>query len=299
MVIRKLFLILILLLLTSCAVKAKVNYRLGLHGATVEQGGVAVFDLSGSPGGQDLSVAFTGGEAFVLKSEEGAWGIVAAGLRTEPGSYELTLEVGKDRVSSTLEVVAHDYGTEHITLDKDKVHLSAETLKRVGAEKVLITAVWASPSPAPLWSGPFVMPVEGRVTGVFGTKRILNGSPRNPHGGVDIAAPVGMEVRAANRGRVAFVGDFFFNGKFVVIDHGLGVFTMYAHLSDVRIATAELVEKGAVIGAVGMTGRATGPHLHFSVKVGRLNVSPARLFEVSERLMQMLPREAHKGFTSG
>ena len=299
MVIRKFFLILILLFVTSCAAKAKIDYRLDLYGATVEQGGVGVFDLSPSPGGQDLSVAFTGGEAFVLKSEGRAWGIVAAGLRTEPGSYELTLEVGADRVRSTLEVVAHDYGVQRITLDKDKVDLSAETLKRVGAEKARITAVWASPSPEPLWSVPFRMPVEGRVTGVFGTKRILNGSPRNPHGGVDIAAPEGAEVRAANRGRIAFVGDFFFNGRFVVIDHGLGVFTMYAHLSDVRTAPGELVERGAVIGAVGMTGRATGPHLHFSVKVGRLDVSPARLFEVTERLMQMLEQAAYKGFTSG
>ncbi len=299
MVIRKLFLVLILLLVTSCAAKAKIDYRLNLYGSTVEQGGVAVFDLSGPPHGQDLSVAFTGGEAFVLKSEEGSRGIVAAGLRTEPGSYELTIEVGPDRVSSAVEVVAHDYGIERITLDKDKVHLSAETLKRVVSEKARITEVWASPSPAPLWSVPFAMPVEGRVTGVFGTKRILNGSPRNPHGGVDIAAPEGAEVAAANRGRVAFVGDFFFNGRFVVIDHGLGVFTMYAHLSEVRTALGELVEKGAVIGAVGSTGRATGPHLHFSVKVGRLDVSPERLFEVTERLMQMLGREAHKGFTSG
>jgi murein DD-endopeptidase MepM/ murein hydrolase activator NlpD len=297
MVVRKLFLILILLGVTSCA--ARIDYRLNLYGEAMEQGGVAVFDLTPSSGGQEISVAFAGGEAFVFESDKGAWGIVAAGLGTAPGSYDLAIEVGAERVSYAVEVVAHDYGTQRITVDKDKVELSAETLKRVAAEKALITAIWASGSPEPFWSAPFVMPLDGTVTGVFGTKRIFNGSPRNPHGGVDIAAPEGKEVGAANRGRVAFVGNFFFNGKFVVIDHGLGVFTMYAHLSGVNIALGELVERGAVIGAVGSTGRATGPHLHFSVKLGRLNVSPERLFEATERLMQRPPMEAHKGFTSG
>ena len=297
---RKLFPVLILLLLASCVARARIDYSLNPHEATVEQGGVGVFDLSPSPDGRELSVEFGGGEAFVLESGDRAWGIFAAGLRTAPGNYELNIKVGEESVSSRpLKVIAHDYGTQRINVDKDKVELSAATLKRVAAEKALITEVWASGSAEPFWNKPFRMPVDGPVTGVFGTKRIFNGSPRNPHGGVDIAAAEGVEVAAANRGRVAFVGDFFFNGKFVVIDHGLGVFTMYAHLSKVTTALGAVVDKGSVIGAVGSTGRATGPHLHFSVKLGRLNVSPVRLFEVTEGLMQRLPREAYKGFTSG
>ena len=299
MLVRKLFPVLILLLITSCVAKAKIDYSLDMYDATVAQGGVAVFDLSPSPDGAELSVEFGGGEAFILEGEDGAWGIVAAGLRTAPGSYDITLKIGEESVSSAMEVTAEDYDTQRITVDKKKVHLSAETLKRVGAEKALITAVWASASAEPFWNGPFRMPVEGTVTGVFGTKRIFNGSPRNPHGGVDIAAPEGTDVAAANRGRIAFVGDFFFNGKFVVIDHGLGVFTMYAHLSKVATSVGTVVEKGSVIGAIGSTGRATGPHLHFSVKLGRIDVSPESLFDAAEGLMRRLPREAYKGFTSG
>ncbi len=311
MVNRYLFLVFILLLSISCAVDP--GYRVDLYDTPVPQGGVAVFDLRSVEGGhsvpsghsrfKDLSgpftAAFSGGEVFVLEGQDRAWGIVAVGLETEPGIYELTLDMGGARFSSTVEVVESDYGTERITLAPDKVDFDQLTLERIKKETESLSTLWGASSLAPLWSGPFIMPVEGRVSGRFGTRRILNDSPRSPHSGIDIAAPKGTPVKAANRGRVAFVGNFFFNGRFVVIDHGLGVFTVYSHLDAVEAEDGHLLEKGAVVGTVGATGRATGPHLHFSVKVGSVSVSPTRLFEATERFMQHLPMEASKGAASG
>jgi hypothetical protein len=304
MALRNVFLIFILLLSISCAVDP--GYRVDLYDTPVPQGGVAVFDLRGVEGGYrfkdisgPLTASFSGGEVFVLEGRNRALGIVAVGLETEPGTYELTLDMDGARLSSTVEVVGRDYGTERITLPPGKVDFDRLTLERIKKEAGSLSTLWGATSRAPLWSGPFIMPVEGRVSGRFGTRRILNNSPRSPHSGVDIAAPKGTPVKAANRGRVAFVGDFFFNGRFVVVDHGLGVFTLYSHLDAVEAEPGRLVEKGAVVGTVGATGRATGPHLHFSVKVGSVSVSPARLFEATERLMQNIQREASKVAASG
>ncbi|MEE8185827.1 MAG: M23 family metallopeptidase, partial [Thermodesulfobacteriota bacterium] len=202
-------------------------------------------------------------------------------------------------IQTSVEVIYGDYGIERLTLPPDMVELNGKALERVKKEAELTNKLWAGSYREPLWSGPFIMPVEGHITGYFGTRRILNGNSRSPHSGVDIAAPKGTPVKAANKGRVVFVGDLFFNGRFVVIDHGLGVFTAYSHLSAVHIESGQLVEKGAVVGEVGATGRTTGPHLHFSVKVGGTRVSPTRLFEVTERLMHLLPKEPSKGSTSG
>ena len=108
----------------------------------------------------------------------------------------------------------------------------------------------------------------------------MNNNPRPPHSGMDIAAPMNTPVKAANGGKVVFTGNFYFNGKFVVIDHGVGVFTLYAHLNKIIAKTGEIVKKGETIGKVGSTGRSTGAHLHFGVKVGSVRVSPQSLFEI-------------------
>jgi murein DD-endopeptidase MepM/ murein hydrolase activator NlpD len=292
MALRVLFLYVILVFSSSCA--TTISYKVDLSDTTLSQGGVAALHLKGEASGQGLSASFTGGEVFALETEDGVWGIVAVDLETKPGSYKLTLERGDSKIQTTVEVVGRDYGTERLRLPPGMVELDVKTLERVKKEAELISTLWTGSYRKPLWSGSFIMPVEGKVTGYFGARRIFNGIPRSPHGGVDIAAPEGTPVKAANRGRVVFVGDFFFNGRFVVVDHGLGVFTVYTHLSVVQVESGLLLEKGTVVGEVGATGRATGPHLHFSVKVGNVRVSPTQLFEITERLWELLPKEASR-----
>jgi murein DD-endopeptidase MepM/ murein hydrolase activator NlpD len=124
-----------------------------------------------------------------------------------------------------------------------------------------------------LWHGPFQIPIEdGRRSSSFGRRRILNGQPRSPHTGVDLGAASGTPVHAMQRGRVALDADLFFSGHTVVLDHGLGVFSLYGHLSESRVQPGRVVDAGEVIGLVGATGRVTAPHLHWAVRIGDARV---------------------------
>ncbi len=135
--------------------------------------------------------------------------------------------------------------------------------------------------PNPLWNSEFIEPVKGRISGRFGSRRIINGKPKRPHSGEDIAAPTGTTVVAINSGMVRLTIDHFFTGKGVILDHGLGLFSMYFHLSVVDVMQGQIVEKGQPIGKVGATGRATGPHLHWGVRLYGSRINPYSLLKVS------------------
>jgi murein DD-endopeptidase MepM/ murein hydrolase activator NlpD len=128
-----------------------------------------------------------------------------------------------------------------------------------------------------LWTGAFVRPVEAPANSAFGTRSILNGQPRSAHGGADFSSPAGTPVRAANAGRVMLAGDLYYTGGTVVIDHGLGVVSLFAHLSAIDAREGATVAAGEVVGRVGATGRVTGAHLHWTVRVGGARVDPLSL----------------------
>jgi murein DD-endopeptidase MepM/ murein hydrolase activator NlpD len=141
-----------------------------------------------------------------------------------------------------------------------------------------LRALYATVTPERLWRGAFARPVGGSEPGTgFGARRVINGQPRAPHTGTDYAAPTGTPVVATNAGRVALVADFFFPGRLVVLDHGLGVYSLYFHLDRIAVAEGDRVGRGQPIGTVGATGRATGPHLHFGVHSGGARIDPATL----------------------
>ena len=133
-------------------------------------------------------------------------------------------------------------------------------------------------TPERLWRGRFTRPVAGTEPGSgFGARRIINGRRRSPHGGLDFSATTGTPVVAANSGRVALVAEFFFPGRFVALDHGLGLYTLYFHLDAVSVAEGQRIDRGQTLGTVGATGRSTGPHLHFGAPVGAARVDPSAL----------------------
>ncbi len=138
-------------------------------------------------------------------------------------------------------------------------------LRRITAERERLATARAADSALTAFAEPLAWPARGRISGVFGSQRVLNGQPRQPHFGFDIAAPTGTPVSASLGGRVSLSGDFFFFGQLLVIDHGHGVNTLYAHLSERLVAEGETVGRGQPIGRIGATGRVTGPHLHFSL----------------------------------
>jgi murein DD-endopeptidase MepM/ murein hydrolase activator NlpD len=179
-------------------------------------------------------------------------------------------------------VRSRTFPSQQLTLPKGMVDLDAPTLARVETERGELRAALAAGASERLWRGAFRAPVEGgQPTGGFGLRRLINGQPRSPHTGYDWAAPVGTPVVATNAGRAALVAEHFFAGRNVVVDHGLGLFTLYYHLTETRLAPGETVTAGQVIGTVGATGRVTGPHLHFGVLLNGARVDPEALLRLA------------------
>jgi len=136
-------------------------------------------------------------------------------------------------------------------------------------------------TPERLWNGRFRVPLDGVTSGTnFGKRRILNGNPGSPHGGVDLPGTTGTPVHAAQHGKVVLAEELFFAGKAVVLDHGLGIYTLYGHLSQIDVEVGDTLETGAVLGKVGATGRVTGPHLHWGLTIQRARVNPLQLVKL-------------------
>jgi murein DD-endopeptidase MepM/ murein hydrolase activator NlpD len=178
----------------------------------------------------------------------------------------------------TVTVKAREFEVQRIdNLPPSQVNPSKEDLKRIAAEQARLISKRVQITATPLYTQPFRWPVTGIVSGLYGSRRILNGEPRSPHLGVDIAASEGTPVIAPNSGIVVLVDDEFFTGNTVMLDHGLGLTSVFAHMSRVDVQEGESVAAGQVIGAVGMSGRATGPHLHWGVHLMGVGVDPALL----------------------
>jgi murein DD-endopeptidase MepM/ murein hydrolase activator NlpD len=211
-------------------------------------------------------------------------GLLGVDMEEKPGTHELGIDLvypdRSKRLSYHVLVLKEKFPTQHLTLPKDKVDLTEEDLARVKAEQEQVRTALSGASPQRLWSRAFLEPVHGHISGAFGRARIINGQPRNPHNGEDIAAPLGTEVVAMNDGVVRLTADHFFSGKGVFLDHGLGLYSMYFHLSEVLVKDGEPVKRGGVVGRVGATGRASGPHLHLGVKINGARVNPYSLMQL-------------------
>lgn len=211
-------------------------------------------------------------------------GLVGIDLQDEPGTHELAIVVKKGEevkhLSYNVLVAKEKFNVEHLTLPKDKVDLDDKAVARWKQEQEQVKQALTENSASRLWRSSFVEPVNGKRTGIFGSVRVMNGQPRNPHNGEDIGAPLGAEVATTNDGVVRLTVDHFFSGKGIFIDHGLGFYSMYFHLSEVLVKEGDLVKAGQVIGKVGATGRATGPHLHWGVKLNGARVNPYALLDL-------------------
>jgi murein DD-endopeptidase MepM/ murein hydrolase activator NlpD len=221
---------------------------------------------------------------FRPSEPSGYIGLLGIDMQDEPGTYELAVEVKQGEQAKQLSfnvlVAKEKFTIEHLKLPKDKVDLDEKALARWKAEQEQVKAALSEDSRLKLWHSDFVEPVTGKRTGIFGSVRIMNGQPRNPHNGEDIGAPLGADVAATNDGIVRITVDHIFSGKGVFVDHGLGFYTMYFHLSEILVKDGDLVTAGQIIGKVGATGRATGPHLHWGVKLNGARVNPYALLDL-------------------
>lgn len=257
--------------------------RVTWHPARPRVGTVASLYVDGIGGRAVVEGSVAGRPLAFFPYAEGQVALVGLDLEQKPGPLPWTLAVlepdGAARtVRGRVDVRRHEFPVQRLTLPEKMVDLDAETERRAGQEAERLRTLYRTISGERLWRGAFTHPLGARAPGTnFGSRRIINGQPRMPHGGADYAAREGTPVVAANAGRVALVADFFFPGRLVALDHGLGLYTLYFHLERAAVSEGERVERGQTIGTVGATGRVTGPHLHFAAQVGPARVDPASL----------------------
>ena len=251
-----------------------------------QPGDVVLLEIGGAP--PDVRAEWDGRPLALFPTAHGVAALVGIDLDVRPGpiAWRVTrpsaAKNGGALAAGAVTVRARTFPTQPLTLPKGMVDLDAPTLARVETEREELKAALGAGAAERLWRGPFRIPVDGgQPTGGFGLRRVLNGQPRSPHTGYDWAAPAGTPVLASNAGRVALVAEHFFAGRNVILDHGLGLFTLYFHLTEARVARGELVTGGQVIGTVGATGRVTGAHLHFAVLLNGARVDPEALLRLA------------------
>jgi murein DD-endopeptidase MepM/ murein hydrolase activator NlpD len=236
--------------------------------------------VEGSLGAQHLAFFPYGAEFAALTGVD---------IETKPGKvpWRVGLVDGGGvarKAAGIVTVKAAGFPVQRLTLPGGMVNLDREAERRAANEATRMRALYDTVTPERLWRGPFTQPVASRKPGDgFGFRRVINGQPRMPHSGIDYSADRGTPVVASNRGRVALLGEFFFAGRLVALDHGLGLYTLYFHLDGVAVSEGQMVERGQTVGTVGTTGRSTGPHLHFGAQLGRARVNPPDLYALAVR----------------
>jgi murein DD-endopeptidase MepM/ murein hydrolase activator NlpD len=210
----------------------------------------------------------------------GTWhALVGIDLSTSPGSSDVAVEARQAdgspvRAGARLAVEAKTFATRRLTVAPEFVTPPASVQARIERERQLLDRILSAVSPQRLWTDGFGRPVAGEVISVFGVRSVFNGEARAPHRGIDFRGASGTPVRAPARGRVELAEDLYFSGSAIVLDHGLGVFSLLAHLSRIDVRPGTLVSRGDVVGAIGATGRVTGPHLHWTLRIGPAAVDP-------------------------
>ena len=274
---------LLVAVLPASGLAATDRLSVSWHPAKPRVGDVALMHLRGVPDGATVEGAVGGLPVAFFPYAGGQAALVGFDLEVKPGTKPWQLAVlgpGQEprTAKGTVHLMPRAFAVQRLTLPTTMVDLDPETEQRVAAESERLRALYRTITPERLWHGAFTRPVGGTEPGTgFGSRRIINGKPRMPHGGTDYAAPSGTPVVAVNAGRVALVGDFFFPGRLVAVDHGLGLYSLYFHLDSTTVSQGDPVERGQTIGTVGATGRATGPHLHFGVHVSGARIDPATL----------------------
>jgi len=238
------------------------------------------------PGLTGVTVQWSGHLVPFTRSGENWLATVGVDLDSKPGDHAVTVtfayEDGRMRVVREPVVVsAGQYPTTELQVEERYVELSPEDQARADREAAETSAIYDTFTPQRYWTEAFAVPVKGAKDGRnFGHRRVFNGQPRAPHSGADLRATTGTPIYAANRGRVVLAKDLFFSGNAVYIDHGQGIFTTYLHLSKIDVAVGDMVERGQQLGLAGATGRVTGPHLHWGVRLLDARVDPFSLIRI-------------------
>jgi murein DD-endopeptidase MepM/ murein hydrolase activator NlpD len=251
-------------------------------------GGIAIVDIGLKS--NNIPVVFYKKKRIMVAQSNGRWlSIVGIPLTAKAGLHQLKIKGQNKAVSFSIK--SKKYAEQRLTIkDKRKVNPTADDLKRIRRERVRIDSALEHWTDKDGVNTRFILPVAGELSSPFGLRRFFNEQPRKPHSGIDIAAPEGTLIQAPADGQVIESGDFFFNGNSVFIDHGQGLVTMYCHMSQVKVKPGQMVAQGETIGAVGQTGRVTGPHLHWSVSLNDARVDPNLFFNNLGQLLSQQPK---------
>ena len=255
----------------------------------VAPGEVVLVDLKAKSAIQEAQAQWLKQTLRFYPVEPGWWqGLAPVDVAASAGRQVLAVRA---RISDgrTLErtypitIAARTFPARKLTVAPKFVDPPADELPRIEVERKAVEAIFANPSRERFWNGAFAVPVPGASTSSFGRRTILNGVPRGQHTGTDFQAATGTPVVAPNRGRVALAADHYFPGRTIIIDHGLGLYSYLAHLSEFAVKEGTIVDRGQRIALSGATGRVTGPHLHWTMRLGTARVDPLSLVEVLQK----------------
>jgi murein DD-endopeptidase MepM/ murein hydrolase activator NlpD len=261
---------------------------LKVSSATTSQGSLLLAEISGAKPAQEFSADWDGKPTPLWRetpNSSSLRALIGVDLEKPPGRYEWKISWsgvdGKPLTCSLpVTVRAGKFPTERLTVEKQFVQPDPEQQKRVEEDQKKMKAIYDTVTPDVLWKGKFVLPLKGVNTGGnFGRRRVLNGEARSPHAGVDFPASAGTLVCAAQSGKVVLAENLYYSGNTVVIDHGFGIYTLYAHLSEIDVHAGDPVEASAEIGKVGATGRVTGPHLHWGLTIDHARVNALQIVQ--------------------
>ena len=252
--------------------------------SSFEPGQIVLARLKDASGAKKVSIQFLDQRYELEPSPEGGspFALIGVDLGLKPGSYVFGITVlRKDGQVEDLEravsFAAREFPVKKLWVKASYVAPPPEVQSRIQWETELLASIYSINTAPWLGDGKFSLPNTGETAPNFGERRIYNNLPRSTHAGVDVKAAYGSPVQAANSGKVVLAKDLYFSGRTVIIDHGLGVFTFYCHFSAIKVKRGDSVKKDALIGLVGSTGRSTGPHLHWGVKIHESRVDPLAL----------------------
>jgi len=216
--------------------------------------------------------------------DDATWRVlVGIDLDVAAGPHEVVVEAGpplSTSVAYRLDVTTRAFPTRRLTVAPAFVNPPAAVQARIAREAALLNAPWNQSAATPLWTDTFARPVPQPANSAFGSRSVFNGEARSPHGGADFASPAGTPVHAPSAGRIVLARSLYYTGNTVVLDHGTGLMSLFAHLSKIAVSEGTSVAAGSVLGAVGATGRVTGPHLHWTVRANGARIDPLSLLAV-------------------
>jgi murein DD-endopeptidase MepM/ murein hydrolase activator NlpD len=247
---------------------------------SLRPGELVVIDLTLDGDANTVQVQLFDRVADAYRLAPGRWqALMGIDLDQPAGDYVLTARADGGRAvgERPLTVTARKFAVRTLRVNPDFVNPPESVLARIEDESRFIQALYDNPAPERLWNATFRRPVPHQANSRFGVRSVFNGEMRNPHAGTDFLSPAGTRIRAPNAGRVVAARDLYFSGRTVIIDHGLGLFSQLAHMSRIEVAEGDMVQAGQVVGLVGATGRVTGAHLHWGLRVGTARVDALSL----------------------